>query len=192
MFLGSNLAGAIMGPSTARGPKMMSRHPNVCTPFSRRAMLKGLGCWPMLLRSAPLFGSPLLGSLGVSAHQSGFPFADIRLTPHYPAQSPLEDIFRLLPPGLDSYVTEKYAFEIEAILARWSATLKLSPLDHSGLADGLDPSIEATTFHPSSEAEVRSAFGVEVTKKQYVADVAPGRERFLAVEEAGVCGLARQ
>ncbi len=146
----------------------------------------------MLLRSAPLFGSSLsLDSFGSSDHLGRFPLADIRLTPHYPAQSPLEDIFRLVPPGLDSYVTEQYAFEIEAIFARWSASLKSSPRDHSGLADGLDPSIEATTFHPASEAKIRSAFGVEVTKTQYAIDVAIGRERFLENLYNWLAGISR-
>ncbi len=146
----------------------------------------------MLFRSAPLFGSPLLlDSLRSSGPQSRFPFADIRLAPHYPAQSPLKDIFRLVAPGSDTYITEKYASEIESILARWSATLKSSPPDHSGLADGLDTSIEATTFHPASEAKVRSAFGVEVTRTQYAADNATGRERFLENLENWLAGISR-
>ena len=43
---------------------------------------------------------------------SDLSFADIRLTPHYPSKSPLEDVLRLVAPGSDEYVTERYAFEI--------------------------------------------------------------------------------
>ena len=49
---------------------------------------------------------------------------DVRLTPHYPAKSPLADILRLVAPGSDEYVTEKYAFEIESLLKQWGQTLK--------------------------------------------------------------------
>ena len=48
---------------------------------------------------------------------------DYRLTPHYRAQPPLDDVLRMVEPGLDAFVSEKYAEQIEAILANWSAGL---------------------------------------------------------------------
>ncbi len=43
----------------------------------------------------------------------------MRFVPHYPAKSPLADVFRLVTPGSDEYITEKYAIEIEATLGGW-------------------------------------------------------------------------
>ena len=109
-----------------------------------------MGLAPLLLRPAPFFGSSfLLGSPKILPNQhSAFTFADVRLTPHYPARSPLADILRLVTPGSDEYVTEKYAFEIESLLEQWSQTLKTSTRDLSAVAKSLDPSIEASSLGP--------------------------------------------
>ena len=53
-----------------------------------------------------------------------FPFADYRLTPHYPKKSPLEDVLRYVAPGSDQYITEKYAMEISQLLAEWAKELR--------------------------------------------------------------------
>jgi tetratricopeptide (TPR) repeat protein len=155
--------------------------PNEGSRFSRRSLLKSLGFAPILFRSAPLFGSSLfLKSLCLSPDQkSGFPFSDIRLAPHYPAQSPLTDVFRLVPPGSDNYGTEKYAVEIESVLQRWGQSLKASPYDHSSLTDSLDASIQAISFSPSSESQPRASFGVSVTRRAFSTDIETGRGRFL-------------
>ena len=75
---------------------------------------------------------------------SGFSLADIRLTPHYPTKSPLEDVLQLVAPGSDEYATEKYAFEIGSQLNQWSQALEASTHDLSALARSLDPSVEAS------------------------------------------------
>jgi Flp pilus assembly protein TadD/peroxiredoxin len=43
--------------------------------------------------------------------------ADFRLMPDYPSSSPLDDMLRLLAPGTDGYVTEKYAAELHGEFA---------------------------------------------------------------------------
>ena len=127
-------------------PLRMSRHNNEIRFPSRRAVLKSMGLAPLLLRPAPfhgysfLFGPPK----GLPNRNAGFPFSDVRLTPHYPAASPLEDVLRLVAPGSDDYVTEKYAWEIESLLKQWGQALKASVRDLSVLAKSLDPSIEAS------------------------------------------------
>ncbi|MGB9416278.1 MAG: hypothetical protein WCB58_08170, partial [Acidobacteriaceae bacterium] len=92
---------------------------------------------PLLLRPSPLHGYSLLfgpaGALGDPDPR--FHFSDIRLIPHYPAKSPLEDVLRLVPPGTDEYVSEKYAVEIEAQLHQWGSALRRSVHDHSALAN---------------------------------------------------------
>ncbi len=51
---------------------------------------------------------------------------------------------RLVAPGSDDYIAEKYAFEIEAILNKWGDDLKASPRNHATLVNSLsavDPSL---------------------------------------------------
>ena len=110
---------------------------------------------------------------------SGFSVAEVRLTPHYPTKSPLEDLLRLVAPGSDEYVTEKYAFEIGSQLNQWSQALEASAHDLSALARSLDASVEASPLVPVKEITLRSGDGIHSVRRQFPADVVAGRERFL-------------
>jgi tetratricopeptide (TPR) repeat protein len=149
--------------------------------LSRRALLKTLGAAPLLLRPSPFFGSSLLFEPRElrSSKNTAFPFSDVRLTPHYPAKSPLADVLRLVAPGSDTYITEKYAFEIESLFNQWSQALKASVRDLSPLANMLDASVEATPLKPSTETPLRSGYGIEIVRRQFSAETVSGRERFL-------------
>jgi tetratricopeptide (TPR) repeat protein/peroxiredoxin len=152
--------------------------------FSRRKLLKSMGLAPLILRPAPFYGSSFLfGPPGVLPNQNPvFPFSDIRLTPHYPAKSPLADVLRLVTPGSDEYLTEKYAFEIQLLLKEWSHALKASVHDFSVLTKLLDPSIEASSLGSAKETKLRSGdgdAGIDVVRRRFDSNVAPGRERFL-------------
>src|ERR1700679_4137728 len=96
---------------SAENPRM-SRHKTEERFLTRRSLLKTMGLAPLLLRPAPFHGSSLLVPWFSATEKAAFGFSDVRLTPHYPAKSPLEDVLRLVAPGSDGYVTEKYAFEI--------------------------------------------------------------------------------
>jgi Flp pilus assembly protein TadD/peroxiredoxin len=159
----------------------MSLHRNEKQFLSRRTLLKSMGLAPLLLRPAPFFGSSFLLSSPntVSNQSSAFSFTDVRLTPHYPAKSPLADILRLVAPGSDEYVTEKYAFEIESLLREWSQSLKTSFRDLSPLTKSLAPSIKASSLVPVKESSLRSGYGIDSVRRQFGATVVPGRERFL-------------
>ena len=157
----------------------MPGHKNQC--LSRRAVLKGMGLAPLILRPAPFFGSSLaFGSPESGRDQaSGFSFADIRLSPHYPAQSPLADVLRLVAPGSDDYVTEKFAFEIQSALDKWSQELTRDPFAFVALSSCLDNSIEASTLIPIKETELRSGAGLKIVRRGFSAELIPGREPFL-------------
>ncbi len=159
---------------------MMSRRKDETRSISRREILKSMGLAPLFLRPAPFFGSSFAFPPGKSPsnREPAFPFTDHRLTPHYPARSPLADVLRLVAPGLDEYVTEKYAFEIEALLGQWSRALRASTQDHSVFDKFVDDPVEASTLVPAKEATVRSGHGIEVVKRQFSREVVTGRERF--------------
>jgi tetratricopeptide (TPR) repeat protein len=143
--------------------------------LSRRALLKSLTWAPLLLRPSPLFGN----SWAFAPHpEPGFVFADLRLTPHYPARSPLEDVLRLVQPGSDEYQTEKYAFEIEVPLSRWSDALKSGDL--APIAASLDPGFEGSSLMILEQTKLRSGFGIESVRRKFSADISPGSKQFLA------------
>jgi Flp pilus assembly protein TadD/peroxiredoxin len=154
----------------------MPRHTIDHSFLSRRALLKGLGLAPLLLRPSPLHGYSLLFGSPGSLPEPAFPFSDLRLKPRYPAKSPLEDVLRLVAPGSDEYVTEKYAFEIESVLQQWSAALKTSVRDLSALAQALDGSIEGCILAPAGETPVRAGYGIEIVRREFAAGTAQGRE----------------
>jgi tetratricopeptide (TPR) repeat protein/peroxiredoxin len=159
----------------------MTRHKSGSEFLSRREILKCMGLAPLLLRPASFSASSaLFGPAEIFPNwKPAFPFSDIRLTPHYPAESPLADVLRLVAPGSDEYVTEKYAFEIESLLNQWGAALKASVHDLGSLAQWLDPSIEASPLSPTKEIPIRSGFGIDVVKRRFDPQAVPGRDRFL-------------
>jgi Flp pilus assembly protein TadD/peroxiredoxin len=148
--------------------------------ISRRSFLRGMRWAPILLVPAPM-RALRFGAKFASPPRAipSFPFVDLRLTPHYPAKSPLDDVLRLVAPGSDEFVTEKYAFEIAQILKEWSQALKASPPAINVLANFLDASLEATPLDSNQETNLRSGGGLEVTRRRFTASPAIGRDRFL-------------
>jgi len=135
---------------------------------------------PMLFVPAPMRALPFGAGIAASPRAiPAFPFADFRLTPHYPTKSPLDDVLRLVATGADEFVTEKYAFEIARLLNDWSSALNTAPPALSVLANFLDVSLEATPLAQPQESSVRSGGGIEVTRRRFTANPTKGRERFL-------------
>jgi Flp pilus assembly protein TadD/peroxiredoxin len=159
----------------------MTRHKKDAHFLSRRTLLRNLGAAPLILHPSPFFGSSLLFDPidFFPTRNPALPFFDVRLAPNYPSKSPLADVLRLVPPGSDSYITEKYAFEIDAQLKQWSIALKASARDLSPLADMLDSSIEASSFTPATENPIRTGFGIDIVRRKFTTQTAPGRERLL-------------
>ncbi|MDQ2834840.1 MAG: FG-GAP-like repeat-containing protein [Acidobacteriota bacterium] len=159
----------------------MPRHHNGNQLFSRRSILKGMGLAPVLLRPSPFHATSLL--YGASTHPlsqtPALTYADIRLRPHYPDSSPLEDVLRLVAPGSDAFVTEKYAFEISFRLNQWSQTLRASSHDLSAFAGSLAPTIAASSLLPSSETKLRSGYGIDAVKRHFDDALVHGREQLL-------------
>jgi Flp pilus assembly protein TadD/peroxiredoxin len=160
--------------------------------ISRRNFLRGMRWAPILFVPAPLRALPFGSKLAAPPRAIPFfPFADFRFTPHYPAKSPLDDVLRLVRPGADEFVTEKYAFEIARLLNNWSQALKVAPPALSALAGFLDASLEATPLTPSEESRVRSGGGIEVMRRLFTANPAKGRERFLDQVKNYLASFAR-
>ena len=148
---------------------------------------------PVLLLPAPLQASPFrrLQPQTPRHPTSSFPFADFRLTPHYPAKSPLDDVLLKVVPGADEYLTEKYAFEILSLLDEWSRGLKTHPPALAALTNFLDASIEAAPLLPTGEATLRADRGIEVVRRRFAKDAILDRERFLHEMENYLAPMSR-
>jgi len=109
---------------------------------------------------------------------ASFPFADFRLIPHYPARSPLEDVLKLVEPGLDGYVVEKYAAEITSLLNRWSAELKSASPALGLLASFIRSSIVFNEIDSAQEKSLRNATGIDSRTRKFVATLSNGRDSF--------------
>src|SRR5260370_19424032 len=160
--------------------------------ISRRTFRRGMRWAPVLFVPAPMrvlrFGCQFAAPPRAIP---SLPFADFRLTPHYPAKSPLEDVLRLVVPGADEFVSEKDAFELARTLIDWSQGLKAAPPAIDVFASFLDASLEATPLASSQESSVRAGSGIDVIRRRFPANPAAGRERFLSEVKNYLASFAR-
>ena len=102
--------------------------------------------------------------------------AEYRLTPHYRAEPPLEDILRHTVPGSDAFPTEKYGAELEAILGRWGSGLGQSPPHLRPLIDSLSPQVTANGLTPSAFRTIRSDASFQVQRCVFPARLELGQK----------------
>lgn len=133
---------------------------------SRREFLRWCSGVPALWLPASFTAAPLVVGQEPNPQQQrtlSTPL-DYRLTPQYPAGVPLDDVMRKVHSELDIFPTEKYAEEIEAILARWGEALRQSPPDFEPLESSLSPDIMASPVGASDVKEIRSGPPLEVCR----------------------------
>ena len=147
--------------------------------LSRRSMLKGMGLAPLVLRPAPLMGLRRLLFPGEAQWAIDAAMAEVYLRPHYPQESPLAAVMRLVEPGLDGYLTEKYAGEIEAALREWGRALCASADARTVLAGLVAAGMDATDFAVKQEKTLRSGFGVSALRRDFGDATSRGRDGFL-------------
>jgi Flp pilus assembly protein TadD/peroxiredoxin len=158
---------------------------------SRRTFLKTLGYASALLRPAAFTGTSFLGQLATGLSASALPFADVRLLPHYPAKSALDEVLRRVPPGSDEFVTERYAYEIDLLLRDWSRALRASPQDSSTLAKSLDPAIASNSLTSAAETPLRSSYGIDCKRRRFGLQEVSGSENFLAQLRSWLGGFSQ-
>ena len=145
--------------------------------FSRRSLLRSLSLAPAVFIPAPL---RLLGHVHADLQRVSHPFdfADFRITPHYPAQSPVDDVARLATPGTDAFVNEKYAVEIERILESWATELERGMSAIRSLNSVCKAFVEGSDFTDFNERKVRDQGGIGVFSRTFVSTTQIPRERF--------------
>src|ERR1700754_3997044 len=136
--------------------------------FSRRTFLKGMQWTPLVFSPSACCGlQSSFSALRASQNPNYLPLADFRLSLHYPANSPLEELFRYTLPGSDEYVTEKHADEIGRLLDGWSQALKISPPALGTLAKFIDLSIAGVPLGRAQTVPLRSGNGINVSQRQF-------------------------
>jgi tetratricopeptide (TPR) repeat protein len=104
---------------------------------------------------------------------------DYRLNPHYRIQSPLDEVIRKTQAGSDAFLTERYAEEIEAVLAEWSAALRRYPVDFGCVGKYLSAAVDGFSPHLFEEQCLRSEPSLQIWRKRFSAHQEFKRELFV-------------
>ena len=105
--------------------------------------------------------------------------ADFHLHPRYRARLPLEATLLKTQSGLDNFITEKYADQIAAILAEWSAGLLRSPSDLHAIEKVLVPDFLGFAPQSAESRLVRSGPALEVRQSSFTRQAALRPEAFI-------------
>ena len=151
--------------------------------ISRRQFLRYLRSVPPLLLPSPFACGWRPGLFSVPAFVPE-QTAEARLSPEYPTRSPLDEMLRLAVPGSDSYGSEKYAAELQTVLAGLGKRLCERAVGRADLLEILDPAVEFSSASRARESHVRSGSGIDCRKRTYEEVMARGSEA-LAAELAG-------
>lgn len=142
---------------------------------------------------ATLIPARLWGTAFPEFGQAASAPADARfyLHPHYRSQRPVEDVLLRVQAGLDEFVAEKYADQIGAILAEWSAALLQSPAETRTLAKTLADDFSGASPQPTEFRVVRSGLGLEVRKNKFADQATLNRDRFLLEWQSRLKALSK-
>ena len=160
----------------------MTRRKDYWRRVSRRNFLGTLGWAPALLLPAPIRTWPFREDLSPNAGEqsANLAFADVRLKPHFPTTSPLDEILQKVSPGTDDFVAEQYAAEISQLLSEWSQGLKRDAPSLNHVAAFSADKIAANSWEPAEEKNIRSGYGIEVFRRRFASPHSFSREQFLS------------
>jgi len=137
--------------------------------------------WGAILPEAGPFGFRDLSSAGGTFH----------FQPHYRSQRPLDATLLKVQAGLDEFITEKYADQIAAILAGWSAGLLRSVRDLQAIAKNLAPDFSGASTRPVVSRVVRSDPALEVRRNEFSRQGMLGRDEFMRNFQAALTDLSK-
>ncbi len=133
---------------------------------------------PSTLLSPNLRGTPRQSRPSLDSPNTSSSNVEFHLHPHYRTPRPLDAVLLQTDAGRDDFVTEKYADEVAAILAQWSAGLFRSPQDLSPIEKVLAPTFLAASPTPAESSVMRSEPPIEVRRNEFTAPTL-GRDAFL-------------
>ena len=101
------------------------------------------------------------------------------LQPHYRSARPLDATLLKVTAGLDEFITEKYAEQIAAILATWTAGMLQSPRETRAISKVLAPDFFGASLQPVQSRAVRSNASLHVSNNSFSTELSLGRDAFL-------------
>lgn len=104
---------------------------------------------------------------------------EFHLQPHYRSERPLDSVLSKVQPGLDEFITEKYAEQIAAILAEWSSNLLQYPHQSRALSEFLAADFIATSLMPAESIVVRAGAMLQVKQNRFPTEATLQRGEFL-------------
>ncbi|PYX48326.1 MAG: hypothetical protein DMG79_12040, partial [Acidobacteria bacterium] len=105
--------------------------------------------------------------------------AGFHLQPHYRSERPLDATLLKVDARLDTFLTEKYADQIAAILARWSAGLLQSPRQTPEIANALATDFLGTSPEPADSNLLRSNASIQVRQNKFSNHITLNRDAFI-------------
>jgi Flp pilus assembly protein TadD/peroxiredoxin len=134
--------------------------------------------------SALFLPSPLYAGLRGNAVRPALPpalplLSDGQIAPRYPAASPLEDVLRLVEPGADSFLTEKYAAELYLVMNQWRDQL-LARKDWVALVEKSIASTVETNIGRIEETKRALANRIELKQRTFPEPTRLDRGKFIA------------
>jgi tetratricopeptide (TPR) repeat protein len=113
------------------------------------------------------------------------------LHPHYRTERPLDSTLLKVQAGLDDFITEKYADQIAAILAKWSASLLQSPRETQAIAKVLAADFSGSSLQPVESRVVRSGVALQVHQNKFSTQPALDRDAFLREWQSAFSGFSQ-
>jgi tetratricopeptide (TPR) repeat protein len=107
------------------------------------------------------------------------PGAGFFLRPRYRSERALDATLLKVQAGLDRFVSEKYADDIAAILASWSAALLRSPRDPQPIAQTLADNFSGASPLPAESRLVRSSPMLQVRRNKFQSHATLPKEQFV-------------
>ncbi|MGB8783597.1 MAG: hypothetical protein WCD02_10810, partial [Terriglobales bacterium] len=116
---------------------------------------------------------------------------EFHLHPHYRIPRPVDALLLKTQAGFDDFVTEKYADQIAAIFAEWSAALLQSPQDMKAIDKVLLADFSGSSLTPANSRLVRPGPSIEVRQNTYQPESTLGREAFLKELRSAMSGFSK-
>jgi hypothetical protein len=101
------------------------------------------------------------------------------LHPRYRAKLPLESLLLKVEPGHDQFVLEKFAAQIEAVFAKWTAGLRSNPRHIESIHDVLGPSFVGASFKPAQTKTIWSERGLQIQEHTFAESADLAKNAFL-------------
>lgn len=140
----------------------------------------------LLLASPPLLKIALADSIRPS---SAAAVPQFHLSPKYRSPLPLEAVFAKIPAGSDEFVSEKYAEELEEVLANWTSELRKSASAGQAVQTMLADDFVGTSFAPHASHPLRSGM-IDIWRNSY-SDNLLERDAFIHELRSSLAGLSQ-